>query len=253
MEKGQPQANCVGRGRGKGKKGKKGNKGIIDFFKTFQATLNRLDILHGFRLKELFRDFATVNKANEDHFLTNEEVKELMDLKVTDPKERITLDRFLVACFTGCRMSEVISVKVINDNTLQYTSVKTKKDILVPFSNQVRHLFINEEFKDEIPRRSHQGNPVLHKIFKRLKWNDTVKIYSHHGKVKTSTDVPRWKALTFHSSRKFYGKMLLDMDIPIYKVSQLLGHSSVVTTEKYYASLTKNKMIDEVKDKINNF
>lgn len=236
-------------------KGTIGNYRIRNMYDTMLATLNRLDIMHGFRSKELFRDFAKVDKSNEDFFMTNEEVKELLDLEVETKLERIVLDRFLVACFTGARISEVTSIKVIDEGTLQYTSVKSKKDVRVPFSKQIKYAFLDEVFRERLVKTEYKysENRVLHQIFKRLKWTDKVKVYKQHGKNKTSSMVPRWKLLTFHSARKFYGKMLLDMDVPIYKVSQLLGHGSVVTTEKYYAALTKDKMIDEVQDKINSF
>ena len=40
-----------------------------------------------------------------------------------------------------------------------------------------------------------------------------------------------------HDLRRTFGYNLIKQSRPIYEVSKLLGHSSVVTTEKHYAPL----------------
>ena len=231
----------------------KSNINVRQYYRNFQATINRIDILHNLKTKELFRDFAKMDKANEDYFMTNEEVKQLLKFKTDNNTERIILDRFLVCCFTGCRRSECLSVVVVNDTTLKYTSTKTKKDIIVPFNDPIKHLFVDESFKEYVPYWTYNPNEILHAIFKRLGWKGFVTKYRIHGKVKSSYKVPRSESITFHSARKFYGKMLLDMDVSIFKVSQLLGHHMVSTTQNYYAAITKEKMINEVIEKMNKF
>ena len=223
-------------------------------FKIFLATINRLGIYHDIRTRELFRGYAKESKANEDYFLTDEEVKQLLALKVEDESERLILDKFIVSCFTGCRRSEITSVRVVDDKVLRYTSKKTKKDVLIPFNSIVRPYI--EKGLYAVPLKAgldRYSNEVLHNILKRLNWNESVTKYRLFGKRKEAYQVPRYKAITFHSGRKFFGKMLLDMDVPIYKVSQLLGHTSIETTQKYYAALSREKMMDETNDLINNF
>ena len=41
----------------------------------------------------------------------------------------------------------------------------------------------------------------------------------------------------FHDLRRTFGYNLIKQGIPIYQVSKLLGHASVTTTERHYASL----------------
>ena len=40
-----------------------------------------------------------------------------------------------------------------------------------------------------------------------------------------------------HDLRRTFGYNLIKQGKPIYEVSKLLGHSSVITTERYYAPL----------------
>lgn len=222
-------------------------------FKTMLATTNRLGLTHDLSGKELFRDYAKHSKANEDHFLLDEEVKQLLSLNLKNKAERIILDRFLVACFTGCRVSEIASVEVVNEETLKYRAIKTQKDILVPYPDHIKPLIESARFKTVLTTTYINNGKFLHIILKRLKWNKKETVHKLYGKKKVATKVPRHELITFHSARKFYGKMLLDRDVTMYKVSQLLGHSSVNTTEKYYAALSREKMIKETVDVVNKF
>lgn len=54
--------------------------------------------------------------------------------------------------------------------------------------------------------------------------------------------LPNSVKVTFHSLRRSYGQNLLDNDVPIAKVSFLLGHCSIAVTEKSYANARKIKL-----------
>ena len=218
------------------------------------VVLNQLDLHHDVRVKVLFKGMARSSRENEDYFLTNEEVKQLVNYKPRDKVEQVMLDRFLVACFTGCRISEIQTVKILDQNRLKYTSTKTKKDIIVPYNKMVRPYIESGLFLTKLKiEHEFKANKFLHQILKRLKWNNQVTKYRAAGKKKTRYNVPRWQAITFHSARKFYGKMLLDLDVPLYKVSKLLGHTSIAVTQDTYAAITREKMVDEVNELIDKF
>lgn len=55
------------------------------------------------------------------------------------------------------------------------------------------------------------------------------------------------KKLTSHVGRKTYGTMLLNKDVPIETVSNLLGHSSIRTTQKHYAKVLHMKIARDVR------
>ena len=48
----------------------------------------------------------------------------------------------------------------------------------------------------------------------------------------------------FHDLRRTFGYNLIKQGMSIYKVSKLLGHSSVRTTEKHYAPLLATEIED---------
>lgn len=230
------------------------NGTVIAHFKRFLATLNHLEIFHMFTQKNLFKGYAKLSRANEDFFLKDEEVKELLNTSVDDPDQRIALDRFLICCFTGCRISEVKTVRVRDKKTIVYFSSKTQKDVLIPYSDPIRPFIESGRYmKEMIPFWEGRQNILLHHVMKESGWNEPVKKYRMVRNKKEVKEIPRWKAITFHSGRKFFGKMLLDKNVSMYKVSQLLGHASIDTTQRYYAALTREKMMDEANDVINKF
>ena len=54
------------------------------------------------------------------------------------------------------------------------------------------------------------------------------------------------KNARFHDLRRSFGLNLIKQGISIYKVSKLLGHSSVTTTERHYAPLLTTEIEDFV-------
>lgn len=44
------------------------------------------------------------------------------------------------------------------------------------------------------------------------------------------------KNITIHSLRRYFGTMLMEQDVSIYKIKQWLGHHSVIVTETYLSS-----------------
>ena len=67
-------------------------------------------------------------------------------------------------------------------------------------------------------------------------WNYTKEYVSH----KFKSEVRRLeikKMLRFHDLRRTFGLNLIKQGMSIYKVSKLLGHKSVRTTEQHYAPL----------------
>ena len=78
-----------------------------------------------------------------------------------------------------------------------------------------------------------QAKELIHKQDKL--WNYTKEYVSH----KFKSEVRRLgiKNARFHDLRRTFGLNLIKQGMSIYKVSKLLGHKSVRTTEKHYAPL----------------
>jgi integrase len=51
---------------------------------------------------------------------------------------------------------------------------------------------------------------------------------------------------TFHCLRHTFASHMLSRGVPIYKVSKIMGHSTVVVTEQHYGHLDRKVLSDEI-------
>ena len=118
------------------------------------------------------------------------------------------------AYYTGARSSEIRSLKrdTINEDFIAVNG-KTGKRLI---------------------KLNHQAKEILD-IRKKL-WNYSKDFVSH--KFKKECRKLKISNARFHDLRRTFGYNLIKQGISIYKVSKLLGHSSIKTTEKHYALLS---------------
>ena len=125
-----------------------------------------------------------------------------------------------LAYYTGARSSEIRSLRRENINN-DYTIVDGKTGPrIVKFNRQAQRL-INEQ--------------------KEL-WDYSKDFVSH--KFKKECRKLGIKNARFHDLRRTFGYNLVRQGMSIYKVSKLLGHASVRTTEKHYAPLLTTDIED---------
>ena len=117
------------------------------------------------------------------------------------------------AYYTGARSGEIRSIS--RDNVL--------KDSLVVRGKSGRRIVkLNSQAKD-----------IIHS--QKELWNYRKDYVSH--KFKKEVRKVGIKNARFHDLRRTFGLNLIKQGMSIYKVSKLLGHKSVRTTEQHYAPL----------------
>ena len=126
------------------------------------------------------------------------------------------------AYYTGARSGEIrqISKESIKDDY-----------ILVNGKTGRRTVKLNSQAKEIMNR---QDSP----------WSYSKGFVSH--KFKKEVRKIGIKNARFHDLRRSFGLNLIKQGISIYKVSKLLGHSSVTTTERHYAPLLTTEIEDFV-------
>ena len=150
---------------------------------------------------------------------------------------------YYVALHTSMRVQEICSIRVrdiaLAGNTIFVPNSKTYRSRHIPISNDLSG-FLKKivEYKqpDEfaIGRMNRQR---VSKVFKRICQRAGI------------------QDLTFHDLRHTFRQKLLTQGVPIYKVSKILGHSSVVTTEQHYGHLANSDLknaVDKIDGIINN-
>lgn len=180
-------------------------------------------------------------------FPQSENVNDFLDRinTVEAPKETLSLDELkklyqtpcdidvlrraaLFSCLTGLRRSDIMALEWKNVMTytdgghyLDFTAVKTRRENIVPISNEA-YALLGEERKGL--------------VFVGLKREMTYAPMKEWIKQAGIT-----KKITFHCFRHTYASLEVSMGASIYTVSKMLGHKNVTTTQIYAELNDANK------------
>ncbi|HEY8688986.1 MAG TPA: site-specific integrase [Chitinophagaceae bacterium] len=167
-------------------------------------------------------------------FLTVDELEQLEQHVFMQPRLAKVRDIFLFSVYTGLHYIDAMSLThenilkgVDGKEWIKYLRQKTDKWIHIPLLNKAKLLI--EKFRVEngeaitiVPRFSNQ------------------KINSYLKEIADVVGIN--KPLTHKIARKTFGSILLYYNIPMKVVSELMGHSSVVITEKHYAQVELKRL-----------
>jgi len=165
-------------------------------------------------------------------FLTNEQIAAIESYHFQEKRLERVRQIFLFSIYTGLHFSDAMSLRSKNiikgadgNNWIEYVRQKTSKKILIPLLDKAKKLLLifSSEVQDYIiPRISNQK---MNKYLKEISSSIGIEVN-----------------LTHKIARKTFGSMLLSYDIPIKIVSELMGHSSTLITERHYAKLDNRKL-----------
>jgi len=171
-------------------------------------------------------------------YLTVDELEQLEYYSFAQPRLSRVRDIFLFSVYTGLHYIDAMNLTKDNiikgvdgKEWIKYLRQKTDKWIHVPLLNKAKDLIIKFRAENEqsakfaaniVPRISNQKiNSYLKEVGELCSINNT---------------------LTHKVARKTFGSVLLYYDIPMKVVSELMGHSSVVVTEKHYAQIEMKRL-----------
>lgn len=169
-----------------------------------------------------------------------------LDLR-EEPELALTRDRYVFACFTGPRHSDLNTLDrefslALEEGrfVLRYMPLKTKRrqPITVPLNDFAqdlvqRHLQ-SALLLDKVDNR--RENERLHRLLRDFcgpRFHDRVVKVAYQGSERVTTHLPRWQAITFHSSRHFFAITLINAGVPLEHVRDLLGQRNLASTLRY--------------------
>jgi len=158
-------------------------------------------------------------------YLTPEDFQKLLSVIQYDWFRDLV--RFAVS--TMMRVGEIVNLKrssidlekrlILVENTKEY-STKTRKSRVIPMNEWVYYFLIRKERKSEYVFSFPEG--------KSLKVG-----YVSHRFSKYVRKTPIDQKIHFHSLRHTGATWLVQKDVPIFMVQNILGHSSIATTQIY--------------------
>ncbi len=163
-------------------------------------------------------------------FLTVEEIDRLIN--VIDSQDY--RDLVLTYLNTGARRSELLPPLFQWENVnFQLRRIKLKGK-----GNKVRYVPMNDSVYEILYRR---------KVNHRLKVPFEFDYHWLYKRIKKYLKKAEIEDATIHTLRKTFGSLMIQNGIDIFTVSKLLGHSSVLVSERHYAALLEDNLSQGVK------
>ena len=206
------------------------------------------------------RQYRSEVEDREVRYLTGEQMQQFVDLysKVKFSRTREIMDMFLFsfhAC--GLRVSDIVTLEWSHIDwerqELSKNLVKGKVPHTIPLTDAA--LEILKQWQEKSLNRRFVFN-LLDSTFDT---SDAAlldkKIKSKNRILQTSlNEVGNKMGLPFHLSmhvaRHTFAVMALNRGVTIHMISRLLGHSSILTTEKVYAEFLPDTITEEVINKL---
>ncbi len=226
--------------------------GFIDYLKRVKSIKSGAALRKSTRANYYSLLETVIHQAIRDEILEDDPTKSVIPPKKEEIiREFLTLDEvellantfcpytglkrsFLFCCFTGLRYSDVKSltwndvVKDSKGNTLiRFRQKKTGQLNTIPLSDNAKMQL------PHVLNRNVKGTDKVFNILSPTHANTQLKVWAKNAGVD--------KYITFHTSRHTFATLLVNYDANIYQIQQLLGHSSVKTTQIYAKTTDASK------------
>lgn len=206
-------------------------------------------------------DDDSVDREEEEvKYLTEEQLLALLELYPTlkNDRTREILDMFLFSVHTGLRISDIVTLKwsQIDFETKDIKNkiiIKGRKPLSIPLTSP--SLKILEKWKITynynvyvfglLPDNFDLNDGELLKKAVSRKNRTILQSLKEVGK---KLDLPF--DLSMHKGRHTYAVLAINRDVSLHKLSLLLGHGSIMVTEKVYAEFLPTTIKEEVETKL---
>jgi integrase len=168
--------------------------------------------------------------------LSEQELQQIQDAELNSFQVSIR-DCFLFQVYTGQRFSDMqqLAPDQIKDNSWVFPSVKTGKDMRIPFVGWCsKAKEIGEKYGFSFPKYTQQYfNREITKICRKAKITEPVKLTRFQGSSLLQMQKPKCEWVSSHTARRTCVSLLLAKGVPPTVVMKLTGHSSIQTMMRY--------------------
>ena len=211
----------------------------IKYLQNFKKIVN-IGLRNNWLKINPFADLRMKLKEVDRPFLTEEELKRIIDKEISIKRLRIVRDTFVFSCFTGLAYSDIKKLKKSEiektpDGMLWIRTRRTKTNTTthVPIMGVPKNI-INQYVNIDLLRPEDTILPVI----SNQKTNSYLKEISDICGIE--------KNITFHIARHTFATTVTLMNgISIESVSKMLGHKNIRTTQ-HYARIVDSKIGSEM-------
>jgi integrase len=204
-----------------------------------------------------YKDYTERETTCKNKFLNPDEVRALMEVKLTSESEQRVRDIMVVGCYTGMRYDDIKNFKKADIKEHRFTGMpeaykathirqgKTSEELIVPLTEVV--LNIIEKYKDEptehaLPHLSLKTfNEVIKNVAKKAKLNTLQKIDTFRGATLETKYVERWRIVSSHYCRHTFITFCASKGMGINLVASITGQHPSTIIKHYLGVLGPEK------------
>ncbi|WP_179020583.1 tyrosine-type recombinase/integrase [Winogradskyella forsetii] len=194
------------------------------------------------------RYFKKFSEEINHPYLTKTELMGLSGLKIEDTELDTIRDVFLIACFTGLRISDLMRflkdprVEMFNGKKhIHIVQGKTGKPVFIPLNNVI--LDILDKRNGNFPPYVHM-NTINREIKRLLKKCGVIAPYMIEktvGGKSSSVTLPKYKLISCHSARRSFCTNAYNSGVPLQDIMVFSGHGSEKMLLLYIKASAKEK------------
>jgi integrase len=201
-----------------------------------------IGIRNGWSKINPFDDFKLGFKEVDRPYLTEDELRRIMELEILIPRLEVVRDLFIFACFSGLSYSDILKLKgseLERDPKgvlwIKTRRQKTKVTAQIPLL-QIPTAIIDKYCDLSVITAEQKVLPVM----SNQKLNSYLKELQMSAKIE--------KLLTFHVARHTFATTVTMLNgVPIESVARMLGHKNIKTTQ-HYARIVDSKIGNDMRD-----
>lgn len=203
---------------------------------TTNKELKKLKRILEFAVKERYIDVnpfrLTLREEKIEYdVLSKDDIDFLLKFDIREDRLNKVRDCFVFQCYTGLAYSDMVQLTKddITDDVIIKRRQKTDIQYVVPLLPVAKNIL--EKYDYQLPIISNQ------------KYNQWLKFLGEITGI--------GKSLHSHLARHSFACLLLNSGVDMKTISRTLGHSSMKTTERVYAEMSNDTVVDNIRKALN--
>jgi len=177
--------------------------------------------------------FSKISEPIAHPYLNSNELKSIEKLSLSDSKMDIARDIFLIGCYTGLRIGDLLNFiknpDVISDGGYMFFKVsqqKTSNPVIIPLNKIISQIL--NKYDGNLPpyMRENEINIFIKSICKRAKIDQQHCIKRTEGGLVTESIMPKYKFVTTHTARRSFCTNAYKSGMPVHDIMAISGHKS---------------------------
>lgn len=182
--------------------------------------------------------------VSEQVYLKEDEISKLANMKLTLPHEKHIRDMFVVASYTGLRISDVrqLNEATISNGMLSLYQTKTKERVEIPILKEIAEL-ISHYQKTGFPTINIcKANETIKDLARRCGISESISYKELRGGTAIIKTKPKWEMISFHTARRSCITNLYRRGYPPNFIMIISGHRSLQAFQRYMRASSKDLM-----------